>query len=105
MLVVPVGRNTQYDKQFQIIARLQELPLNDLTRPTGWTAPQNFRYSRLNTGSLTFDYLKPSDIQARGYDKLKVLKTVVNVISNICFIFVFDNITIHADYYPYLGIN
>lgn len=81
ILLTPVGPNNQFETQFLLVSSFREFDLNDLTRPTGWSAPQNFRYSRMDHGSLVFDYLRPENIQSHGYDKLKSVTMVAGLIN------------------------
>lgn len=81
ILLAPVGLNSCFESQFLLVSNFRELDLNDLTRPSSWNAPQNFRYSHMDRGSLIFDYLRPDDIQSRGYDKLKAVIMVIGLLN------------------------
>jgi hypothetical protein len=76
-LVVPIGTNNIFSKQFHVVARERDLPLYELSRPSRWKSAHVFNYNVWNRGSLIFDYLKVSDPIVKSVDKTKVLQSYI----------------------------
>jgi hypothetical protein len=56
---VPVGNNSLFDKHFQVVSRLRDVPFYELNRPaSARSASPPFKYFDWNNGNLLFDYLR-----------------------------------------------
>lgn len=60
VLVVPIGDNSLFDRQFEIVSRRRNVPMYELNRPSAEARVPNSPFKNLNweSGSLLFDYLR-----------------------------------------------
>ncbi len=58
VLVVPIGNNSLFDHQFQIVSKLRDLPFYELNRPVSKNNNPAFKFFNWNNGNLLFDYLR-----------------------------------------------
>lgn len=69
-LVVPIGTNSLYDKQYADISKIKEVALLDV-RPNGWAqALSPFKYMRWDCGYFLFEFFR--------YDRARLLSNKCN---------------------------
>jgi hypothetical protein len=67
-LVAPIGDNSLFNEQFEIVSNLKSIPFYELNRPLA-TRPSPFKFLTWKDGELLFEYLRydrssagPSDL-------------------------------------------
>ena len=70
-LVIPLGSNSLFNRQFQLISQRTEVDLRDITikRIYNFTS-----HSKWKNGSVEYEYLKRDDPYLKREEKLKVCK-------------------------------
>lgn len=60
VLVVPIGDNSLFDRQFEIVSKHRSVPMYELNRPSSDVRTPNTPFKNLNwdSGTLLFDYLR-----------------------------------------------
>lgn len=60
VLVVPIGDNSLFDRQFEIVSKRRSVPMYELNRPSadGRTPHTPFKSLNWDSGALLFDYLR-----------------------------------------------
>jgi hypothetical protein len=68
VLVVPIGDNSQFDRQFEIVSKRRAVPMYELNRPAADARPANSPFKSLRWeaggGSLLVDYLRFDRVSA-----------------------------------------
>ena len=70
VLVVPIGDNSLFDAQFEIVSKRSEMPMYELNRPHPDTHPSNTPFKNVNwdSGTLLFDYLRYDRVSSGAGD-------------------------------------
>lgn len=82
VVVFPLGPNTLFDKQFQLLSNVREVPFYEINRPQIATfQTQPFKYFNWNDGNILFDFTVDNNL-ADGPNYLSDFK-----VCDCCFVF------------------
>ncbi len=85
VLVAPVGNNSLFGEQYQIVSSLTEIPYYELNRPQypkNYVSP--FKFLNWNEGSLIFQYSRYDRATSSDLDDFQVSKL------SFCFVRIFS---------------